>query len=156
MSATKTFKALSLWQPHAAAIRLGLKPFETRSWATAFRGPLVICASKKVFSWKDYPQAYYNEVGRRLKTVDCPLYGLQYGIAECIVTVVDCVPTSALRGKIAKDWEFWGDFSDGDDDKGRFAFRLQDVQPLTRRVEVTGRQGFFSVEIPTDLCGAYA
>lgn len=156
MNDTKTFKALSLWQPHAAAIRLGLKPFETRSWSTSYRGPLVICSSKKHFSFRDYPLEYYNEVGRRMKAVECPLFALQYGVAECIVTVTECVPTSVLRGKISKDWEFWGDFTDGDDESGRFAFRLQDVQPLNTRIPVTGRQGFFSVDIPVKECGVYA
>jgi hypothetical protein len=32
-------KALSLWQPHAQAIALGLKPYETRDWSTRYRGP---------------------------------------------------------------------------------------------------------------------
>ena len=41
-------KALSLIQPWASLAILGAKRFETRSWQTSYRGPLVICASKKV------------------------------------------------------------------------------------------------------------
>lgn len=40
-------KALSLWQPWASAIALGLKQNETRSWATDYRGPLAIHAAGK-------------------------------------------------------------------------------------------------------------
>lgn len=39
-------KALTLTQPHARLVALGVKPFETRSWATAFRGLLVIHAAR--------------------------------------------------------------------------------------------------------------
>src|SRR3972149_12240119 len=39
-------KAISLWQPWASLIAVGAKKYETRSWDTPYRGPLVICASK--------------------------------------------------------------------------------------------------------------
>lgn len=38
-------KAISLLQPWATLIMLGYKQYETRSWATKHRGPLVIHAS---------------------------------------------------------------------------------------------------------------
>ena len=44
-------KALSLWQPHALAIGLELKPWETRGWSTDYRGPVAIHAAKR--SWTD-------------------------------------------------------------------------------------------------------
>lgn len=40
-------KALSLHQPWASAIALGLKHLETRSWATSYRGPLAIHAARR-------------------------------------------------------------------------------------------------------------
>jgi len=40
-------KAITIWQPYATLIMLGLKEFETRSWATNYRGPLVIHAAKR-------------------------------------------------------------------------------------------------------------
>lgn len=43
-------KALSLHQPWASCIALGLKRIETRGWKTAHRGPLAIHASKSVRS----------------------------------------------------------------------------------------------------------
>ena len=39
-------KALSLYQPWASLIMAGRKTIETRSWATKYRGPLAIHASK--------------------------------------------------------------------------------------------------------------
>ena len=40
-------KALSLTQPWAALVVTGAKRFETRSWTTAYRGPLLIHAAKR-------------------------------------------------------------------------------------------------------------
>jgi hypothetical protein len=40
-------KALSVRQPWASLIACGRKTVEIRSWRTAYRGPLLICAAKK-------------------------------------------------------------------------------------------------------------
>ena len=41
-------KALTLHQPYASAIALGLKHFETRAWKTTYRGPVAIHAAQCV------------------------------------------------------------------------------------------------------------
>ncbi len=40
-------KAISIWQPWASLIAIGAKQIETRSWATGYRGLLVIHAAKR-------------------------------------------------------------------------------------------------------------
>lgn len=40
-------KALTIWQPWASLLACGAKQFETRSWATSYRGPIAIHAAKK-------------------------------------------------------------------------------------------------------------
>ena len=40
-------KAITLWQPWASLIACGAKKYETRSWATRYRGPIAIHAAKK-------------------------------------------------------------------------------------------------------------
>lgn len=40
-------KALTLWQPWASLIALGVKTIETRGWSTNYRGPLAIHAAKR-------------------------------------------------------------------------------------------------------------
>ena len=140
-------KALSLWQPHAQAIALGIKPFETRGWSTAYRGPLAIHAAKKPFRYQDYPLDYYQEVCRQLSRAGCPHYALDYGKIVCVVDVVDCVPVRTLRDRIGGA-EFWGDFRDvGDDGKKRYALKLACLRVIDahKRPAVTGRQGFFNV-----------
>jgi hypothetical protein len=40
-------KAITLWQPWDSLWAYGIKQFETRSWATTYRGPIAIHAAKK-------------------------------------------------------------------------------------------------------------
>jgi hypothetical protein len=54
-------KALTLHQPWATAIAEGIKAIETRSWSTAYRGPLAIHAGKRdvihgwnIGEWRTY------------------------------------------------------------------------------------------------------
>ena len=65
-------KALSVRQPYAHLIATGKKTVECRSWRTDYRGPLLICASGRVVTYK----------GERLEP----------GSALCIVELVDIRP----------------------------------------------------------------
>ena len=40
-------KALTLWQPWASLLAYGAKKYETRSWATKYRGPIAIHAATR-------------------------------------------------------------------------------------------------------------
>ncbi len=40
-------KAITLWQPWASLLACGAKIYETRSWATNYRGPIAIHAAAK-------------------------------------------------------------------------------------------------------------
>lgn len=40
-------KGISTWEPYASLIQTRAKKIETRGWPTKYRGPLVICASKR-------------------------------------------------------------------------------------------------------------
>jgi hypothetical protein len=147
-------RALSLWQPHAIAIGLGLKLYETRGWQLRPEDvgvPIAIHAAKKVFREQDYPWEYFKEAKARLSAAGVPLWKLDYGKVICVCVFTACLRTSTIRGEIGEA-EFWGDFSDvGEDGKERWAFKIRDVGliPESQRPEVTGRQGFF--EVPNEL-----
>lgn len=47
MSQIEVMKAITIWQPWASLIACGAKRFETRSWATKYRGPIAIHAAAK-------------------------------------------------------------------------------------------------------------
>lgn len=51
-------KALSVKQPYAALLATGQKTLEVRSMRTNYRGPVVICASKKLHVNYDYYNVY--------------------------------------------------------------------------------------------------
>ena len=65
-------QSLSVRQPWASLIANGSKTIEVRSWRTAYRGPLLICASAR----------------------QCD--GLPTGVAVAIVDVVDCCPSKFI------------------------------------------------------------
>jgi hypothetical protein len=138
-------RALSLWQPHAQAIALGLKPWETRDWSTRYRGPLAIHAAKR--PWIDSGGWHQDARQRLLQAMGSPMR-LTYGAVVCVAELVDCVPTRELRGVIPAEHEFWGDFTEGEVFLGRFAFRLQNVRVLPEPLPVRGQQGFFDVPLP--------
>lgn len=57
----ETVKAITIWQPWASLLAMGAKQYETRSWATSYRGPIAIHAAamkvpqvlKKLFPYDD-------------------------------------------------------------------------------------------------------
>lgn len=67
-------RCLSVKQPYAGWIASGRKTYELRSWATRYRGELIICAGSR----PAYPL-----------TAPAPL-----GVTLCVVTLVDIVPFS--------------------------------------------------------------
>lgn len=68
------YRAISLHQPWASLVPLGIKKYETRSWSTKFRGKLLICSAKKHpvtvdlmkssgLIWSEYPELFPEDMG---------------------------------------------------------------------------------------------
>jgi hypothetical protein len=150
-------KAISLWQPHVLAIALGLKVWETRDWSLSYRGPMAFQAAKR--KWTDYGE-WHNAAARKLAHALNPVARMErldnaypavcealvYGAVICVADVVECVRTRELRGRIPAEHEFWGDFSDGETGKGRYAWRLENVRVLPKPLPWRGEQGLFDVD----------
>lgn len=127
--------ALTLWQPYASLIALGAKPYETRGWATRYRGDLVIHAAAK--RDRDVLDAMRQPDIRRAFSQpghDPRVFPLPFGVGLCIVTLVDCVPT----WKIPPEERVFGDFSDG-----RFAWKLENVRLFDEPIPAKGMQGLW-------------
>jgi hypothetical protein len=78
-------RTISLHEPYASLIRAGRKKFETRSWYTRYRGPLLIHAAKRnPDSLLIYEFAAL--VGKDICLNHC-------GNAIAIVDLIDCIPT---------------------------------------------------------------
>ena len=147
-------KAISLWQPWATALFLRdaegrrVKPDETRSWPTAYRGRLAIHSAK----FESRPGIDYDPeldaVLRRLlgrATADLPR-GAVLGYGE----VVACAPTAKVRPTRPPSQTLWGNYEDCDEiGKRRFAWTINDLVQLPVPVPWRGAQGLF--EIPDSI-----
>ena len=131
-------KALSLLQPWATLVVMGLKQIETRSWQTAHRGPLLIHASKgkagEIFA-QDAPFKKYIPNFSRLP------FG--YIIGKVTLTDVIRIGTGTLlhtndemMNNLTMEEKAFGDNAGG-----RYAWMLQDAvvfkSPLGARGSLT-------------------
>jgi len=125
-------KALTLWQPYAKAIELGLKQFETRSWSTKYRGWLAIHSSIKPLS-REYEQLA-GKYG--IKDLDFGKISVVCKLEDCILMTrefIDAQPRTEIE---------WGDWQ-----PGRFAWKLSEIKVLDTPVSAKGRQGLWNAEI---------
>jgi hypothetical protein len=123
-------KAISIFEPWATLIAMGLKQYETRSWETFHRGPLLICAAKK--------KLLFVEIAGILMAAKLSKDDLNYGKAVAVVDLVDCIPT---RDLIVSDSERrFGDFS-----QGRYAWKFENIRRFKKPVYIRGQQGLFDV-----------
>ncbi len=108
-------KAISLWQPWASLIPLGLKHYETRSWKTNYRGKLLICstATNTKLQHQQYLKIY--EQLQLLPWSDFP-----HGQAIAICDLVDCIEmTAEFIEQQSKTEILCGDWQ-----VGRYAWKL--------------------------------
>jgi hypothetical protein len=99
-------KALSLWQPWASLIALGVKTIETRGWATKYRGPLAIHAAQRLprdfdnvgaFRVTEYPDMEGPRPTRFELMGEGPdgwvrEHAMPFGAIAAVCTLVDCLP----------------------------------------------------------------
>ena len=137
-------RAISLHQPYASGVALGLKRNETRHWPTKYRGPLAIHAAQR--RTRDLRAAFARIAlgcdDKALQTIDgaCDVIfdRLPFGAYVCTCNLIDCVRVEDLPA-VSKCERLFGDYS-----PGRFAWILDGVQQLPEPVLARGRQGFWS------------
>jgi activating signal cointegrator 1 len=128
-------KALSLTQPWATAIAVGIKQWETRSWPTSVRGEIAIHAAKGYPRWAKNFTKEEQDAGR-LPHGDLPL-----GAIVCLAELVECRQAQTAAQEIGEIEKMYGDYAEG-----RFAFKLVNIRPLVKPVLWRGALGFWSVE----------
>ena len=132
-------KAISLWQPWASAIALGMKRNETRHWHSSYRGPLLIHAAKKK---NKLPPDLIEVFGQDIS--DMP-----YGSIICRVNLVDCqLITLQNRPPEGTLERALGDYT-----PGRFMWLTDNHKTFDNPIPFRGSQGFFNVpdELIKDL-----
>jgi activating signal cointegrator 1 len=130
-------KALSLWQPWASGIALGVKAIETRHWATTYRGPLAVHASKR---WNG-DQREFAEAERREGTIG---FGLPFGAIVAVVDLIDIKRSELLEDAISAVEGRWGNYA-----PNRFGWLLGNVRPLLVPVPCVGRQSLWTLDEQT-------
>lgn len=127
-------RGLTLWQPWASAIALGLKTVETRSWETDYQGPLAIHAAKRSMRVEELSQPGYEQLVAKQINFDA----LPYGEVVALVHLDRCVATPFTLAKVSE--AYWGDFSED-----RFGWLLSDIRPLAEPLPLNGARGLWHV-----------
>lgn len=123
-------KAITIWQPYAQAIAMGLKQYETRSWATKHRGMMAIHASIRPLSLQD------RQLAEKYDLVE----NLQYGKIVAIGVLEDCVLiTDELIAQMPRQEIDFGDWR-----PGRYAWKIGSVQPIELAEKILGKQGLWN------------
>lgn len=152
---TTIIKAISLHQPWATFITMGLKKYETRSWYTSYRGPLLICAAKKVSTSQKFIHNYLiNKYQQLLTQTDNYIEwdDLPFGCAVALVDLTACI--KMLPQFINQKPET--EIDTGDWKPGRFAWQLDIIRPIVPPMRVIGKQGLFNVEVDLSKYGLEA
>jgi hypothetical protein len=141
-------RAISLIQPWASLVVLGHKRYETRSWQTSHRGPLLIHASKKL------PDSAKALVGLEpFRSCLASALPLPVGCILGAVHLIECQRAEELDGLTDQERAF-GDFR-----LGRWARQLARPNPLVVPIPFRGCLGFFDVPeslLPEELCHVLA
>lgn len=125
-------KVITLHQPYASAIALGLKHCETRGWKTSYRGPLAIHASKSMP--KQAKEFARTEVAMGRIPGRLPL-----GCIVCIATLIDVLPAVEVGLQVDYIERLYGDYA-----LGRWAWKLESVRRLVSPIFARGKQGLWN------------
>jgi activating signal cointegrator 1 len=145
-------KGISLYQPYASFIAWGWKKFETRSRSTAHRGELAIQATQKEpAEYREYYDRMIEKHVPKAKRVEFPKWeDLPRGAVVCLVNLIEVFSTADLNfmARLKMSAKYHTEF--GDFTKGRYAWLLRDVRPLSAPLAYPGAQGFFNIDPATE------
>lgn len=131
MTPPNTVRALTLTQPWADAVASGTKQWETRSWRTDYRGPLLIHAAK------GFPaEAKRFAEAQRALGRGAPRVAL--GAVVAIASLFDVRPAEEVALEVSAIERLYGDYT-----PGRYAWRLEHVRRLAEPVPATGALGLW-------------
>ncbi len=122
-------RVLSLKEPFATLIKDGKKKIETRSWKTSYRGELYIHASatkisKKTLERKELMELAGEDFSYGHILCKCQLVDCVYMTKEFVEDICQNHPQEAICGLYQE---------------GRYAWILEDVEPLEEPIPAKGR-----------------
>lgn len=132
-------KALSLWQPWASLIALGLKRIETRSWGTPYRGLIAIHAAKR---WTREEREFLEDLAEDFPgRIPAELAKPPLGAVVCVACLADCRRMDSRWCAGLTDLER----AVGAHLPGRYAWVLEDVRPLATPYPLRGYQALWDL-----------
>ena len=161
-------KTITLTQPWASLVAIGVKQIETRSWQTSYRGPLAIHAAKGFPKWAKElcytepfksvlalnvrenmaGQFYLSHVINNLPTgcivATCELTGIYSTNSNILSFESNDISISSKTGVSVGAHKLFQlppaepELSFGDYSPGRFAWVLENIQPLLLPVPAKG------------------
>lgn len=136
-------KLLSLWEPWASMIRVGLKKWETRGRRCHYRGWVAIQAAKTKGSVDALSIVLDKMEPDFVAAHPLTKADLVFGAIVAVARISDCVPTERAQ----PDRNEW---CAGNYDPGRWAWKLEDIQPLDDPIPCRGSQAM--IDVPPDVC----
>lgn len=128
-------KVISITEPYASLIKEQKKLIETRSWKTNYRGEIYIHASVKKINTK------YKRNQELLSLINNQKLNFGYIICKC--NLIDCVyMTESYIEKLKK--ENYQEYICGDYQVGRYAWILDNIEPLDKPIKAKGQLGIWN------------
>lgn len=139
-------KALSIWQPWTQLLATGKKKYETRSWKTNYRGPILLHASSR------------NEVNKILISMGINEYEkferagivgekMEFGSIIGIAQLKDCILiTNEFMNELRM--EHPDEYSFGDFTPGRYAWEMSGAYLFKEPIPAKGHQGIWNYNGP--------
>jgi hypothetical protein len=142
-------KVISVIQPWATLLALNEKGFETRSWATKYRGELAIHASKKIDKMACRQEPFKSVLAKhRYDENNLPIgVILAIGFLEKCYKVIGNSDDVAFIGHGANviDYVVQGnEYAFGDYTEGRYAWDLQDIKMIKPPIPAKGQLGIWN------------
>lgn len=131
-------RGLTLWGPWAQLVADGRKTFETRGWATPYRGPIAIHAGSMVVAEYAVECGYKPEGLPRGAIVAVARLAGVMTTEEAVRAIEDTMPAAQAREELRH-----GDYS-----PDRYAWELTDVRSVPA-IWIPGKQGLW--DVPADV-----
>jgi hypothetical protein len=142
-------KALTLWQPWASLVAMGVKQFETRCWQTKYRGELAIHAAAQIppryLGASRYTSKFIREMADVLNCrQDSVLHKIDFlprGVVLCTVRLVNVEETTRVRDVLSERELIFGNYDDG-----RYAWALEMVGTFEKPIPAKGNRMLWNWE----------
>ena len=131
-------RALTLWQPWASLVAIGVKTYETRSWSTRYRGQLAIHAAKRRTEYMGGEP--HKTMLSELNAAGIGWLELPLGRIVAICQLVECFPVEDLWPELL-DLGNEQDF--GNWSAGRYGWELRDIRMIDPPIPVKGSRGLW-------------